>query len=88
MLQEDSVAFYGNYIFLSPKAGLKTEVNDLGSGDITTLISDIGTRLQSDREANNRQAGTITYLLLLSRLKILQHCLTISGSQQTFTSAR
>jgi hypothetical protein len=27
MLQENSVAFYGNYIFLSPQAGLKTEVN-------------------------------------------------------------
>ncbi|KAF8918022.1 hypothetical protein BGZ52_012980, partial [Haplosporangium bisporale] len=61
--------------------------DDLGSGDITTLISYIGTRLQQDREANNRQARTITYLLLLSRLKILQHCLTISGSRQTFTSA-
>ncbi|KAK3837903.1 MAG: hypothetical protein JOS17DRAFT_813667 [Linnemannia elongata] len=62
--------------------------DDLGSGDITTLISVIGTRLESDREANNRQARTITYLLLLSRLKILQHCLTISGSHHTFTSAR
>ncbi|KAK3815348.1 MAG: hypothetical protein J3Q66DRAFT_344412, partial [Benniella sp.] len=62
--------------------------DDLGSRDITTLISDIGRGLQSDREANNRQARTATYLLLLSRLKILQHCLTISGSHQTFTSAR
>ncbi|KAG0008479.1 hypothetical protein BGZ82_004659, partial [Podila clonocystis] len=61
--------------------------DDLGSGDITTLISHIGTRLQQDRETNNRQARTITYLLLLSRLKILQHCLRISGSSQTFTSA-
>ncbi|KAF9115634.1 hypothetical protein BGX30_006203 [Mortierella sp. GBA39] len=62
--------------------------DDLGSGDITILISVIGTRLQSDREANNHQARTITYLLMLSRLKIFQHCLTISGSYQTFTSAR
>ncbi|KAG9067166.1 hypothetical protein KI688_011947 [Linnemannia hyalina] len=62
--------------------------NDLGSVDITALMSDIGTRLQPDRKANNRLARTITYLLLLSRLKILQHCLTISGSHQTFTSAR
>ncbi|KAK3812091.1 MAG: hypothetical protein J3Q66DRAFT_390536 [Benniella sp.] len=62
--------------------------DDLGSRDITTLISNIGRRLQSDREANNRQARNVTYLLLLSRLKILQHCLTISGSHKTFTSAR
>ncbi|KAK3839803.1 MAG: hypothetical protein J3R72DRAFT_476167 [Linnemannia gamsii] len=60
----------------------------LGSGDIIMLISDTGTRLQSDREANNRQTRVITYLLLLSRLKIPQRCLAISGSYQTFTSAR
>ncbi|KAG0267567.1 hypothetical protein DFQ27_008612 [Actinomortierella ambigua] len=62
--------------------------NDLGSGDITTLVDHIKPHLQQDRESNNRQARTITYLLLLSRLKILQHCLTISESHQTFTSAR
>jgi len=62
--------------------------DDLRSGDITTLISDIGMRLELYRVVNNRQASTITYLLLMSRLKILQHCLTISGSHQTFISAR
>ncbi|KAF9147971.1 hypothetical protein DFQ26_002703, partial [Actinomortierella ambigua] len=62
--------------------------NDLGSGDITTLVDHIKLHLRQDRESNNRQARTTTYLLLLSRLKILQHCLTISGSHQTFTSAR
>ncbi|KAF9157252.1 hypothetical protein DFQ26_008943, partial [Actinomortierella ambigua] len=61
--------------------------NGLGSGDITTLVDHTGVLLQEDRESNNRQARTITYLLLLSRLKILQHCLTISESHQTFTSA-
>ncbi|KAF9155637.1 hypothetical protein BG015_009082 [Linnemannia schmuckeri] len=61
--------------------------DDLSSRKVITLMTDIGTRLQSDRETNNRQARTITYLLLLSRLKIFQHCLTISGSHQTFTSA-
>lgn len=62
--------------------------DDLGSGDITTLISHIGSCLQQDREANSRQGRTATYLLLLSRLKILQYYLTIPGSSQTFTSAR
>ncbi|KAG0248194.1 hypothetical protein DFQ27_001085 [Actinomortierella ambigua] len=62
--------------------------DDLGSGDITTLVYKLKLRLQPDREANNRRARTMTYLLLLSRLKILQHCLTISGNHQTFTSAR
>ncbi|KAK3836314.1 MAG: hypothetical protein J3R72DRAFT_493794 [Linnemannia gamsii] len=62
--------------------------NDLGSDDVTTLISYIGSRLEQDREANNRRARIITYLLLLSRLKVLQYCLTIPGSCNTFTSAR
>ncbi|KAF9536712.1 hypothetical protein EC957_009923 [Mortierella hygrophila] len=62
--------------------------NDLGSDDITTLIDHIGSLLQQDREANNREARTITYLLLLSRLKILQYCLAVPDSCQTFTSAR
>ncbi|KAG0374250.1 hypothetical protein BGX24_010635 [Mortierella sp. AD032] len=62
--------------------------NDLGSDDVTTLISYIGSRLEQDREANNRRARIITYLLLLSRLKVLQYCLTIRGSCHTFTCAR
>ncbi|KAF9136606.1 hypothetical protein BGX30_011030, partial [Mortierella sp. GBA39] len=62
--------------------------NDLGSDDITTLISHIESRLQEDREANNRQARTMTYLIFLSRLKTLQYCLTIPDAGQAFTSAR
>ena len=62
--------------------------DDLGSRDITTLTSFIEPNLQSVKVANNRQARNVKYLLLQSRLKILQHCLTISGSHQTFTSAR
>lgn len=62
--------------------------DDLGSDDILTLIDHIGCRLDKDLETNNRQARTITYFLLLSRLIILQYCLTIPGSYQTFTSAR
>ncbi|KAF9119536.1 hypothetical protein BGX30_003775 [Mortierella sp. GBA39] len=62
--------------------------NDLGSDDITTLIDHIGSLLQQDREANYREARTITYLLLLSRLKVLQYCLAVPDGCQTFTSAR
>ncbi|KAG0042885.1 hypothetical protein BGZ90_009266, partial [Linnemannia elongata] len=62
--------------------------DDLGSADVTTLIDYIGHCLDKDREATTQHARTITYLLLLSRLKIFQYCLTIPGSYQTFTSAR
>ncbi|KAG0041541.1 hypothetical protein BGZ89_007372, partial [Linnemannia elongata] len=62
--------------------------DDLGSADVTTLIDYIGRCLEKDREATTQHARTITYLLLLSRLKIFQYCLTIPGSYQTFTSAR
>ncbi|KAG0053077.1 hypothetical protein BGZ83_001720, partial [Gryganskiella cystojenkinii] len=61
--------------------------DDFGSRDITMLISHVGSRLK-DREANNRQARTVTFLLFLSRLKILQHYLTISGNRRVFTCAR
>ncbi|KAG0049035.1 hypothetical protein BGZ90_007467 [Linnemannia elongata] len=75
---------------LSRRGGLyfNASGNDLGSDDVTTLISYIGPCLEQDREANSRQDRTITYLLLLSRLKILRYCLMIPGSYQTFTSAR
>ncbi|KAG0068454.1 hypothetical protein BGZ89_004695 [Linnemannia elongata] len=62
--------------------------DDLGSNDVVTLIRRIKSRLQQDREANNRQARTMSFLLFLSRLKILQYCLMVSGAGQTFTSAR
>jgi len=62
--------------------------DDLGSADIVKLMGHLGTRLEKDPATNNRHARTITYLLLLSRLKIFQHCLAIPGSHQTFTSAR
>ncbi|KAF9993055.1 hypothetical protein BGZ79_002345 [Entomortierella chlamydospora] len=62
--------------------------NDLGSDDIIILIDHIGSVLQQDRRAKNREARTITYLLLLSRLKILQYCLAVPDSCKTFTSAR
>ncbi|KAG0334544.1 hypothetical protein BG004_000363, partial [Podila humilis] len=71
---------WGFYFNASPK--------DLGSSDITLLVDHIESRTQEDRLANNREARIVTYLLLLSRLKILQHCLAVPGSCQTFTSAR
>ncbi|KAG0334545.1 hypothetical protein BG004_000364, partial [Podila humilis] len=71
---------WGFYFNASPK--------DLGSDDITLLVDHIESRTQEDQLANNREARIVTYLLLLSRLKILQHCLAVPGSCQTFTSAR
>ncbi|KAG0344516.1 hypothetical protein BG004_004382, partial [Podila humilis] len=50
--------------------------SDLGSDDITTLINHVRSRLQEDLLANNRKARMATYWLLLSRLKILQYCLS------------
>ncbi|OAQ35724.1 hypothetical protein K457DRAFT_27398 [Linnemannia elongata AG-77] len=51
--------------------------DDLGSNDVVTLIRRIKSRLQQDREANNRQARTMSFLL--SRLKMLQYCLMVSA---------
>ncbi|KAG0255212.1 hypothetical protein BG011_005276 [Mortierella polycephala] len=61
---------------------------DLGSDDMTTLLAQVGSRLEKGRNANNRYARTMTYLLLLSRLLILQFCLKVQNSSQSFTSAR
>ncbi|GJJ67777.1 hypothetical protein EMPS_00123 [Entomortierella parvispora] len=60
---------------------------DLGSDDMSTLLAQVGSRLGTNRGANNRSARTMTYLLFLSRLLILQFCLRVDGSQ-SFTSAR
>ncbi|KAG9070381.1 hypothetical protein KI688_009718 [Linnemannia hyalina] len=61
---------------------------DLGSDDMTTLLAQVGSRLEKDRNANNRYARTMTYLLFLSRLLILQFCLKVQNSSRSFTSAR
>ncbi|KAF9081153.1 hypothetical protein BGX29_004720, partial [Mortierella sp. GBA35] len=42
---------------------------------------------ENDHRNNNRIAWKMTYLLFLSRLKILRFCLKVPGSQQTFNSA-
>ncbi|KAF9546356.1 hypothetical protein EC957_009845 [Mortierella hygrophila] len=62
--------------------------DDLGSDDMTTLLAQVGSRLEKDRSANNRYARTMTYLLFLSRLLILQFCLKVQNSSRSFTSAR
>ncbi|KAF9964749.1 hypothetical protein BGZ73_001731, partial [Actinomortierella ambigua] len=62
--------------------------DDLGSNDVFNLIRHTISRLKDDREANNRRARTITYMIFLSRLKILQYCLAAPDAGQTFTSAR
>ncbi|KAF9176639.1 hypothetical protein BGZ51_000167, partial [Haplosporangium sp. Z 767] len=61
---------------------------DLGSDDMTTLQAQVGSRLKQDRDANNRLARIATYLLFLSRLLILQYCLKVQNSSQSFTAAR
>ncbi|KAF9105963.1 hypothetical protein BGX30_008901, partial [Mortierella sp. GBA39] len=53
--------------------------DDLGSNDIMTLVFEVKSSLKDNPFANNRQAKMITYILFLSRFKILQHCLTVSG---------
>ncbi|KAF9114994.1 hypothetical protein BGX30_006421, partial [Mortierella sp. GBA39] len=69
--------------------------DDWGSSDIMTLHSTVqdylnDTRESStvDRQANNAYARKTTLLLFLSRLPIFKHCLNVSGSIETFTSAR
>ncbi|KAG0248702.1 hypothetical protein BG011_009994, partial [Mortierella polycephala] len=60
---------------------------DLGSDGMTTFLAQVGSRLGKDRDANNRAARTMTYLLFLSRLLILQFFLRVD-SAQSFTAAR
>jgi len=43
---------------------------------------------QEDRPMNNAYARKATLLLFISRLLIFQYCLSITGANQTFTSAR
>ncbi|KAF9276057.1 hypothetical protein BGZ68_010295 [Mortierella alpina] len=69
--------------------------DDWGSSDMLTLHSTVQSHLHGtrtsfivDRQANNAFARKITLLLFLSRLFIFKHCLNVSGSSETFTSAR
>ncbi|KAI8348362.1 hypothetical protein B0O80DRAFT_502030 [Mortierella sp. GBAus27b] len=67
--------------------------DDWGSDDMTTVRSAVQRFLNDkqessvvDREANNSYARKATLLLFLSRL-IFKHCLSVPGSNGSFTSA-
>ncbi|KAF8927125.1 hypothetical protein BGZ47_002331, partial [Haplosporangium gracile] len=70
--------------------------DDWGSGDMMTLYGSVRDHLKDlqasytvvDCEANNAYARKITLLLFLSRLLVFQHCLSVPGGSDTFTSAR
>ncbi|KAI8361002.1 hypothetical protein B0O80DRAFT_422126 [Mortierella sp. GBAus27b] len=69
--------------------------DDWGSNDMMTVrsavqrfLNDRKGSLVVDREANNGYARKMTLLLFLSRLLIFKHCLSVLGSNGSFTSAR
>ncbi|KAI8345723.1 hypothetical protein B0O80DRAFT_265976 [Mortierella sp. GBAus27b] len=69
--------------------------DDWGSDDMTTVRSAVQKFLNDrressvvNREANNGYARKMTLLLFLSRLLIFKHCLSVPGSNGSFTSAR
>lgn len=66
----------------------KASGEDLGSNDMTTLMDQVGSRIWKDRDVNNRAAKTMTYLLLLSRLMILQFRLRVDNSAQSLMAER
>ncbi|ORX95394.1 hypothetical protein K493DRAFT_337378 [Basidiobolus meristosporus CBS 931.73] len=55
---------------------------------MTTFLAQVGSRLGTSRDMNNRVARTMTYLLFLSRLLVLQFCLQVDNNALSFTSAR
>ncbi|KAF9897350.1 hypothetical protein BX616_005754 [Lobosporangium transversale] len=67
---------------------------DLGSDDLSSLSASILDKTQDDdnkisnTESNIKFAKRVTLLLFLSRLLILNFCLSVPGCRQTFPSAR
>ena len=69
--------------------------DDWGSADMMSLHSIVDKYLHEgrksfleDRRMNNAYARKTTLLLFISRLLILQYCLSVTGASETFSCAR
>ncbi|GJJ74998.1 hypothetical protein EMPS_07356 [Entomortierella parvispora] len=65
---------------------------DLGSGDISFIMEMINVRSDfyetANMQQNTERIRNLFFILLYSRLLILEHCLSITGSNKTFTCQR
>ncbi|KAF9910034.1 hypothetical protein EC991_007365 [Linnemannia zychae] len=76
--------YWGLYINACP--------DEYGSEDMTAIIENLSmyyeTCLTKDKKKNTARVRYTTFGLLYARLLILEHCLSISGSRDTFTCQR